>query len=83
MSFEPPPRDELTIMLPAGATRVRAAGATTACLPLMSEGGSVVGMTTFGASAPLKVLQKEFGFSVERVVEAAMLQLKREQRALA
>ncbi|HEX8750343.1 MAG TPA: transketolase [Nitrospira sp.] len=45
--------------------------------------GSVIGMTTFGASAPLKVLQKEFGFSVERVVEAAMLQLKREQRALA
>ena len=41
--------------------------------------GSVIGMTTFGASAPLKVLQKEFGFTVERVVEAAILQLKREQ----
>jgi transketolase len=42
--------------------------------------GSVIGMTTFGASAPLKVLQKEFGFTIERVVEAAMLQLK--QRAV-
>jgi transketolase len=41
--------------------------------------GSVIGMTTFGASAPLKVLQKEFGFTIERVVEAAMLQLRREQ----
>ena len=41
--------------------------------------GSVIAMTTFGASAPLKVLQKEFGFTVERVVEAAMLQIKREQ----
>jgi len=41
--------------------------------------GSVIGMTTYGASAPLKVLQKEFGFTIERVVEAAMLQLRREQ----
>jgi transketolase len=41
--------------------------------------GTVIGMTTFGASAPLKVLQKEFGFTMERVVEAAMLQLRREQ----
>jgi transketolase len=39
--------------------------------------GAVIGMTTFGASAPLKVLQKEFGFTKERVVEAAMQQLKR------
>jgi len=39
--------------------------------------GSVIGMTTFGASAPLKILQKEFGFTKERVVEAAMQQVKR------
>ena len=32
-------------------------------------------MTTFWASAPLKVLQKEFGFTNERIVEAAMQQL--------
>jgi transketolase len=38
--------------------------------------GSVIGMTTFGASAPLKVLQKEFGFTKERVVEAALQQMK-------
>jgi transketolase len=37
--------------------------------------GAIVGMTTFGASAPLKVLQKEFGFTKERVIEAAMQQL--------
>jgi transketolase len=30
--------------------------------------GSVVGMTTFGASAPIKDLQKKFGFTVENVV---------------
>ncbi len=38
--------------------------------------GTIVGMTTFGASAPLKVLQKEFGFTKERIVEAAMQQLR-------
>jgi transketolase len=37
--------------------------------------GIIIGMTTFGASAPLKVLQKEFGFTKERIVEAAMQQL--------
>jgi transketolase len=38
--------------------------------------GSIIGMTTFGASAPLKVLQKEFGFTKERIVEAAMRQVQ-------
>jgi len=33
--------------------------------------GVVIGMHTFGASAPLKELQKKFGFSPDRVVEAA------------
>jgi len=30
--------------------------------------GSVIGMNTFGASAPLKELQKKFGFEPERVI---------------
>ncbi len=33
--------------------------------------GTVVGMDTFGASAPLKHLQTKFGFTPERVVEIA------------
>jgi len=37
--------------------------------------GSILGMTTFGASAPLKVLQKEFGFTTGHVVAAAKAQL--------
>ncbi len=37
--------------------------------------GSILGMKTFGASAPLKVLQKEFGFTATHVVEAAKAQL--------
>ncbi len=33
--------------------------------------GRVIGMKTFGASAPLKALQEKFGFEPERVVTAA------------
>ena len=39
--------------------------------------GQALGMKTFGASAPLKELQKKFGFTVERVVAAARDQLAR------
>ena len=37
--------------------------------------GSILGMTTFGASAPLKVLQEAFGFTKAKVVTAAKAQL--------
>ena len=37
--------------------------------------GAVLGMTTFGASAPLKELQKKFGFTPESVVAAVQKQL--------
>jgi transketolase len=37
--------------------------------------GEAIGMKTFGASAPLKELQKKFGFSAEAVVAAAKRQL--------
>jgi len=39
--------------------------------------GERIGMKTFGASAPLKELQKKFGFTVDNVVTAARQQLKR------
>jgi len=39
--------------------------------------GAVVGMKTFGASAPLKALLHKFGFTVESVVAAAKEQLGR------
>ncbi len=37
--------------------------------------GSAIGMRTFGASAPLKELQKKFGFTVDNVVAKAKGQL--------
>jgi len=39
--------------------------------------GAIIGMTSFGASAPLKVLQKEFGFTTDHVVAVAKEQLKK------
>jgi transketolase len=43
----------------------------------VGESGRVIGMKTFGASAPLKELQRKFGFEPNRVVAAAMEQLGR------
>jgi transketolase len=43
--------------------------------------GAILGMNTFGASAPLKILQKQFGFTKENVVEAAKAQLARAKKA--
>ncbi|NBU75368.1 MAG: transketolase [Planctomycetes bacterium] len=39
--------------------------------------GAVIGMTSFGASAPLKDLLKHFGFTKERVAEEAKKQIVR------
>ena len=39
--------------------------------------GEVIGMTSFGASAPLKDLLTHFGFTVDNVVAAAKRQLAR------
>lgn len=38
--------------------------------------GRVIGMQTFGASAPLKALQKKFGFQPDRVAAAAREQVR-------
>jgi transketolase len=37
----------------------------------VGDAGSVIGMQTFGASAPLKELQRRFGFASDRVVATA------------
>ena len=41
----------------------------------LGEQGRVIGMKTFGSSAPLKELQRKFGFQPEEVVAAAKEQL--------
>ncbi len=43
----------------------------------VGTGGAMVGMKTFGASAPLKELQKKFGFTLDAVISAAKTQAAR------
>ena len=42
----------------------------------VGDGGVSIGMRTFGASAPLAELQEKFGFTPDRVVAAALDQIK-------
>jgi transketolase len=41
----------------------------------VGRGGHSIGMETFGASAPLKELQKKFGFTPENIIRAAKEQI--------
>ena len=43
----------------------------------LGPSGKIIGMTTFGASAPIKDLLPHFGFTTEHVVSAAKEQLGR------
>ena len=43
----------------------------------VGSGGAIIGMSTFGASAPLKALQSKFGFTPEAVVARAKEQIAR------
>jgi transketolase len=65
-------------VLPAGVTaRVAVEQASTfGWERYVGQTGKVIGMTTFGASAPLKDLQQKFGFTTASVVAAAREQLE-------
>jgi transketolase len=43
----------------------------------VGTGGAIIGMSTFGASAPLKALQTKFGFTPEAVLAKAKEQIAR------
>jgi transketolase len=64
-------RDE--VLLPSVKARVAVEqGSVLGWDRYVGPAGRVIGMKTFGASAPLKELQRKFGFEPERVAEAAM-----------
>ena len=50
-------------------------GSTLGWAQYVGRSGHSIGMETFGASAPLKELQKKFGFTPENVITAAKLQI--------
>ena len=76
--FEHQPREyRETVLPPRVKARVAVEqGSTLGWERYVGESGRVIGMKTFGASAPLKELQRKFGFEPERVMAAAMEQLR-------
>jgi len=69
-------RDE--VLPPSVTARVAVEqGSTLGWERYVGSSGHAIGMKTFGASAPLKELQKKFGFEPARVVAAAKQQLQR------
>ena len=46
----------------------------------VGSSGAIIGMHTFGASAPLKELTKKFGFTVDNVVNVAKEQIRNNER---
>jgi transketolase len=77
--FDDQPADYRDSVLPSSVTARVAVeqGTTLGWERYTGSSGHVLGMKTFGASAPLKELQKKFGFEPARVVAAAKQQLGR------
>jgi len=66
------PSDRLHVLPPDVTARVAVEQASTFGWDrYVGKSGRVIGMKTFGASAPLKELQRKFGFEPERVTEIA------------
>jgi len=76
--FEQQPRDYRDAVLPPGITARIAVEQASAFgwERYVGTSGRVIGMNTFGASAPLKELQKKFGFDPNNLVETAKSLLK-------
>jgi transketolase len=71
--FEDQPQSYRESVLPPGLTARVAVeqGSVLGWERYVGAAGRVIGMTTFGASAPLKELQRRFGFEPERVAAVA------------
>jgi transketolase len=66
-----------SVLPPAVKARVSVEMATTfGWSRYVGTAGHSIGMRSFGASAPLKDLQKHFGFTVENIVAAAKEQIQ-------
>ena len=76
-TFAAQPQDYIDSILPTSC-RARLAVEAAALQPWwrwVGDGGDVLGMTTFGASAPQKVLYEHFGFTPENIADRAKVVL--------
>jgi transketolase len=80
--FDGQPQEYRDAVLPPdiGARVAVEQGSTLGWERYVGPRGRVIGMETFGASAPLKELQKKFGFEPDRVVAVARTLLDRTRR---
>jgi transketolase len=77
--FETQPQEYRDQVLPPGV-RARVAveqASTFGWERYVGMEGAIIGMQTFGASAPIKALQERFGFGAERVAQVAKDQIAR------
>src|SRR5262249_38254700 len=66
------PEDQDSVLPPHLTARIAVEQASTLGWErYVGKSGRIIGMNTFGASAPLKELQRKFGFEPERVAEIA------------
>jgi transketolase len=83
--FDLQPRDYREEVLPP-AIRARVSveqGSTLGWERFVGTEGAMIGMHTFGASAPLKDVQRKFGFTPEAIIEVSRQQLDLHGRASA
>jgi transketolase len=67
-----PPEYQESVLPPKVTARISVEQASTfGWERYVGASGRMIGMKTFGASAPLKELQRKFGFEPDRIVEAA------------
>jgi transketolase len=75
--YDEQPVEYRSQVLPAGVPKLAIeAGATLGWCKYVGEGGGVVGIDRFGASAPGNVAMEKLGFNVPNVVEHALNLLK-------
>ncbi len=77
--FEAQPESYKEQVLPSSITARVAVemGSTFGWERYVGQTGAIIGMHTFGASAPLNDLQSKFGFTPEAVTDAALKQMRR------
>jgi transketolase len=75
-----PPSYRDSVLPPSAPARLAVeAGVTQGWRKYVGDGGDVIGVNRFGASAPGKVVMREYGFTVENVYERAMKLLDRKR----
>ena len=75
-----PPTYRDSVLPPSAPARLAVeAGVTQGWRKYVGDGGDVIGVDRFGASAPGKVVMREYGFTVENVYERAMKLLDRKR----